>query len=87
MSTVLATRPAQDSTGGPRRPNALAALWRDIVGSWRYALARANEPRIDDATLRDLGMSRSEIASCEAEARGRVEATRLRVLRHREGLR
>ncbi|MCW5636122.1 MAG: hypothetical protein KIT17_22490 [Rubrivivax sp.] len=86
MSTVIATRPSPPPTRSRRGPNALARLWRDLVGSWRWALARAHEPAIDAATLRDLGMSRSELASFEAEARGDVEATRLRVLRHRTGV-
>jgi hypothetical protein len=38
---------------------------------------------IDAATLRDLGLHRCELASYRAEAEGRVEATRLRVLRQR----
>ena len=62
------------------RPNPLAELWRDIVGSWQRARLQARQPGLDDATLRDLGISRSELGSFEAEASGRAPATRLRTL-------
>ena len=62
------------------RPGALAGLWRDLVRSWRQAFTPAHHQPIDDATLRDLGMSRSELASYAAEASGRVELTRVRVI-------
>lgn len=47
----------------------------------RQALAPRPHETIDEATLRDLGMSRSELGSYAAEASGRAEMTRLRVLR------
>lgn len=58
----------------------LATLWRDIVSSWRHAVARSREQPIDDATLRDLGITRSELSSFEAEAAGLAPRTRLRLL-------
>jgi len=65
----------------PGRPHALAALWRGMLGSWRHALARAQvESPIDEPTLRDLGLSRSELPSFRAEADGLVAQTRLRVV-------
>jgi hypothetical protein len=66
-----------------RHSNPFAALWRDVVGSWCRARAAARHEPIDDATLRDLGLSRSELASVQEEAEGRVAATRLRVIRAR----
>jgi hypothetical protein len=69
---------------GPGWRRALVALGRDLAGAWRHALARRHDAGIDrdidDATLRDLGISRSELSSFRAEAEGRVERTRLRVL-------
>jgi hypothetical protein len=63
-----------------RHPHPLAARWREMVGAWRAASARAQaEPAIDDQTLRDLGLSRSELPSFRAEAGGLVAQTRLRV--------
>ncbi|HUG21853.1 hypothetical protein [Piscinibacter sp.] len=46
----------------------------------RRAAARRDFHHLDAATLRDLGMSRSEHDSYRAEAEGLVEQTRLRVL-------
>lgn len=60
----------------------LAARWRDLVGAWRRALAPGHDLDIDDATLRDLGITRGELSSYHAEAEGLVERTRLRVLGH-----
>lgn len=59
----------------------LGALWRAFVGACRHALARrhALDIDIDGTTLRDLGISRSELSSFRAEAEGRAERTRLRV--------
>jgi len=56
-----------------------AALWQDLIGAWRLAIARRPE-ELDAAALRDLGMSRSELQSYVAEVDGLVEATRRRVI-------
>jgi hypothetical protein len=74
MSTILAFPRA------PRRDRRWAALWNDLVRSWRHALDGATHESIDDATLRDLGISRSELGSFRAEADGHVPATRLRIV-------
>jgi hypothetical protein len=58
------------------------ALWRDLVGAWRLAVARRPE-ELDAATLRDLGLSRTELKSYLAEVDGRAEPTRRRVLESR----
>jgi hypothetical protein len=69
-----------DAPGLPLRRwlSALDALRQDVIGSWRWAIARRAED-LDDAALRDLGLSRSELRSCHAEAVGLVEPTRRRV--------
>lgn len=68
----------------PARPasslNRLAEMWRDAVRACRRALAAPSHEAIDDLTLRDLGMSRSELGSYAAEASGRAELTRQRVI-------
>ena len=61
----------------------LAALWQGLAGACRASLVRDRMPWIDDATLRDLGISRSELSSCQAEADGRTERTRRRLLEQR----
>ena len=54
----------------------------DALGAaWRLAVRR-NESlnELDDRTLADIGVSRSEIASIEAEWRGQTRATRRRIV-------
>ncbi len=59
----------------------LGSLADELGGAWRLALARREfDAVVDAATLRDLGMSRSEHGSYWAESEARVEPTRLRVL-------
>jgi uncharacterized protein YjiS (DUF1127 family) len=80
MSKVLSRTFAGPAVPRPRHLQPLAALWRDIVGSWRHAVASRRYEHIDDATLRDIGVSRSELSSFDAEARGLAEPTRVRVI-------
>jgi len=56
-----------------------AAAWQGL--RLRLAAARAREQleRLDDATLRDIGLARSEISSANAEALGALERTRRRL--------
>jgi len=68
-----------------RLGEAWAALRHDLAGSWRYAIVRDAQPCIDDATLRDLGLHRSELASYRAEVDGHAPATRRRVIAQRRG--
>jgi uncharacterized protein YjiS (DUF1127 family) len=61
-----------------------AARWMHATRvAWIAAVRRSREQRalslLDDATLRDIGMRRSEIGSILAEAAGDAEMTRLRV--------
>lgn len=86
MDETTPARIAAPFTRCLRWARSWAALWHDIVGSWRYALARAAPQRIDPATLRDLGLHRSELGSYRAELDGRAEATRCRVIAQQRGL-
>lgn len=63
----------------------LRALLHELAGAWRHAAARREFERLDDSTLRDLGISRSEFDSYWAETHGLAEPTRLRVTRDRRG--
>lgn len=49
----------------------------------RAARHRAEFARLDQHALRDLGMTRDEYLSYEAESRGIVPSTRLRILTDR----
>jgi uncharacterized protein YjiS (DUF1127 family) len=60
----------------------LSGLSRRVADAWRHDAARREFDRLDAGTLRDLGISPSEFDSYWAEAHGRVEATRRRVLDH-----
>ncbi|HXD39245.1 MAG TPA: DUF1127 domain-containing protein [Ramlibacter sp.] len=85
MSYAIQTRPA--SRIGQRVAwrfidglrSALRGLLAEMAGAWRYGVARREFAQLDDSTLRDIGMSRSEFDSYWAETHGRAEPTRLRV--------
>ena len=52
---------------------------REMAGAWRYAVARRQMAAMDDRTLRDLGVHRSELGSYFAESQQWAEPTRQRV--------
>ena len=85
MDEITSARTAAPFTRCLRWARSWAALWHDIVGSWRCALVRCAPQRIDPATLRDLGLDRSELASYRAELDGHAEATRRRVIAEQRG--
>lgn len=60
------------------RAGVATARRRLAHASWQAA-ARRDLMRLDDATLRDLGLSRSEIGSAVSEMSGDAELSRLRV--------
>lgn len=60
---------------------ALGSLAARIARRWRDRARSLRLQDLDDATLRDLGLTRSELSSLEMEASGRIEATRQRVRR------
>jgi uncharacterized protein YjiS (DUF1127 family) len=74
---------------------ALSTPWHrrtlDRLLDWLRAWAAQTEPTLrdlDDHTLRDLGIHRSEIASIEMEARqADIATTRRRIAVHRPSLR
>lgn len=65
--------------------SALRTTARQLAAGWRRAAARREFNRVDDNTLRDLGISRGEFDSYWAETEGLAEPTRLRVTRHLRG--
>ncbi|HMA07583.1 MAG TPA: DUF1127 domain-containing protein [Ramlibacter sp.] len=64
---------------------ALRALWHRAAAARRYAAARREFARLDDPTLRDLGISRSEFDSYWAESVGLAERSRVRVMQQFDG--
>ena len=52
---------------------------RELAGAWRYAVARRQMASMDDRTLRDLGVHRSELGSYFAESQQWADTTRQRV--------
>ena len=65
-------------------PVADAAGHAELAGIWRWAVAR-RDPQIDERTLRDLGLHRSELGSYHAESVGRAERTRQRIAHALDG--
>jgi len=51
----------------------------------RLAQMHATLAALDEATLRDIGLGRSEAGSYWAESEGQIEATRVRVISQRVG--
>lgn len=78
---VLSPAPTAGVSGALHRIVA-GAHWLRIAYAERRraARARADLARLSDHALRDLGISRDELLSYDAEARGIVEKTRLRVV-------
>ena len=58
---------------------ALRRVWRARLAARRAARQRAEFARLGPRELRDLGLDRSEFLSCELEAEGLIEITRLRL--------
>jgi uncharacterized protein YjiS (DUF1127 family) len=52
---------------------------RELAGEWKYAAARRQMAAMDDRTLRDLGVHRSELGSYFAESQRRTDLTRQRI--------
>ena len=77
---LLAPTPLAGVAGALRRIVA-GAHWLKIAYAERRRRAReaAEFARLDDTTLRDLGITRDEYLSYAAEARGLAPSTRLRI--------
>lgn len=62
----------------------LAGAWHAAFAAWRerrrWRALERQLPDLDAATLRDLGLDRSELLSCWGESQQWLEATRLRLL-------
>jgi uncharacterized protein YjiS (DUF1127 family) len=65
--------------------SALQGFAAEVVAARRYAAARRDFSRVNDSTLRDLGISRCEFDSYWAENNGLAEPTRVRVTRDPRG--
>ncbi|MET0544195.1 MAG: DUF1127 domain-containing protein [Variovorax sp.] len=66
------------------RLHAWSRGWSDVYRRWRdEARERAELAGLDEDALRDLGISRSELGSFDAESRPGAWRTRRRVARHR----
>jgi uncharacterized protein YjiS (DUF1127 family) len=82
---VSATAPRPGHAPHPadhRRP--AAGWWQRLQSAWqRWADATATE-ELDAQTLRDIGLTRSELPSYRAEVDGLVEATRVRAILQRQ---
>ena len=70
--------------GAPRAAPATGGPLRALVGAWMRARRRAAGLRemqgMSEATLRDIGLARSELSSAMAEWHGDAPATRRLVL-------
>jgi len=64
----------------------VVALWHNLIGAWRVAIARRPEVLLDGRVLRDLGLCRCELQSYLAEVDGSAEATRRRAIEQRHAL-
>lgn len=76
LPTVLPTARSR----GAAFLDAARGLWSHWQRARQLAADERSLAHLDAATLRDLGMSRSEFGSYQAERERLVEATRLRVL-------
>jgi len=79
MSSTSATSTAAAGTLAAQYPAVLTALGHALATALRRRFVEGREPALDPATLRDLGVSRSELSSVDAEAAGRMAPTRRRI--------
>jgi uncharacterized protein YjiS (DUF1127 family) len=80
-NTLLSTPARWAGVAGALRRIVAGAHWLKIAYAERRRAAReaAEFARLDDGTLRDLGLTRDEYLSYAAEARGLAPSTRLRI--------
>lgn len=79
--SAAATAAATPPVAPPVAPNWLARL----RAAWqRVGAAATTTDGLDEQTLRDIGLTRSELPSYRAEVEGLVEATRVRALLQRQ---
>lgn len=78
--SAAATAAATPPVAPPVAPNWLARL----RAAWQRVGAAAATDGLDEQTLRDIGLTRSELPSYRAEVEGLVEATRVRALLQRQ---
>ena len=62
-----------------RASDALRAALRAFIEARRYAAAQREFNALDQRTLHDIGLTRSEFSSHWLESRGAIEATRRNV--------
>jgi len=80
-STLLLSHIPWPGVAGALRRIVAGAHWLKIAYAERRRAARerAEFDRLDDNSLRDLGITRDEYLSYAAEARGLAPSTRLRI--------
>jgi uncharacterized protein YjiS (DUF1127 family) len=80
-TTLVLPSPSSSGIAGVLRRIVAGAHWLKIAYAERRRAARerAEFERLDEFTLRDLGVTRDEYLSFAAEARGLVPCTRLRI--------
>ncbi len=78
---LLTSSSSLPGVGGALQRLVSGLHWLRIAHAERRRRARLHLDigRLDDHALRDLGLARGELASCDAESRGAVSLTRLRI--------
>ncbi|MCW5609311.1 MAG: hypothetical protein KIS83_01270 [Rubrivivax sp.] len=82
MPSVMTLRLPAASTPAAAAP---ATGWRQrLRAAWQRIGAADPADGLTEQTLRDIGLTRAEMSSYEAEVAGRVEATRVRAILQRQ---
>lgn len=66
-------------------PHPSPTLWQRLSQAWNAVIVHEGTDTLSEHTLRDIGLTRSELGSYQAEVEGLVEATRVRALMQRVG--
>jgi uncharacterized protein YjiS (DUF1127 family) len=87
MNFIALNLPAAARSDQPARqlrqvaaPSRLRSVFAHMRRRWREAATRRALSELDEGTLRDIGMTRSEIGSVAAEAHHAVLPTRVRLV-------
>lgn len=84
MPSVMTLRLSAATAAAAATPRVVPNWLLRLRAAWHRVGAAVATDGLDEQTLRDIGLTRSELPSYRAEVEGLVEATRVRALLQRQ---